>query len=206
MEELNKLLLDIKERYGLYIGKKSLDRLTTFINGYMHCMFMRDGDCPPFLPNFQEFIADRYGIQSSHHWSSIIQFHSIYEEDAFDQFYELLDEFSKTTYPQCDFLPSKWVSKEPDIFFTAPNWLYLYNFETNGEVKTKEGSFSIAVQFKYDFSEMSIFQQESPNEFTLLFSGKSSFEPERIILKVEEEHPDFNGKYKEIVFERRDVE
>ena len=92
-ENIKKLLNDMRIRPGVYFGKKSLDRLTAFLSGYMCCVHERDGGSTVYLPGFQEFVSERYNIKSAQHWSNIITFFSSTEEDAFDLFYELLDEF-----------------------------------------------------------------------------------------------------------------
>lgn len=95
MNDVDMLLQTIKKRPCLYIGKKSLDRLVTYVSGYMHRAYEAEGVHQEFLPGFQDYIAELYGIHSAHHWSSIIQFYCSYEEEAFDKFYELLDDFLK---------------------------------------------------------------------------------------------------------------
>ena len=95
-EYIKKLLEDMRKRPGVYFGKKSLDRLATFLSGYRCCVLERDGEAPSDLPGFQEFVAERYNIQSAHHWSDIIQFYCSTEEEAFDTFFELIDEFYNT--------------------------------------------------------------------------------------------------------------
>ena len=94
-ENISKLLADMKRRPGVYFGKKSLERLATFLSGYMCCVSERDGVTSEYLPGFQEFIAERYNIRSAHHWSEIIRFFCTTDEEAFDEFYKLLDEFIK---------------------------------------------------------------------------------------------------------------
>lgn len=46
-----------------------------------------------FLQGFEEWIQIQYDISSSHHWSSILNFFSSDEAEAFDLFYKHLDEF-----------------------------------------------------------------------------------------------------------------
>lgn len=92
-ENIKKLLTDIKKRPGVYFGKKTLTDLSIFLSGYMCCTFERDGGTLEYLPGFQEFIEKRYNIKIARHWSEIICFFSFTEEDAFDQFYMLLDEY-----------------------------------------------------------------------------------------------------------------
>jgi len=84
----------IKERPGLYIGKKSLILLHAYMNGYMDRQRELEGQGEGFNFEFQEYIQKRYNITSSHHWSSIITFFCTTDAEAFDRFYELLDEFN----------------------------------------------------------------------------------------------------------------
>lgn len=94
-EYINRLLRDVQKNPGIYLGKKSLERLVFFLSGYMYCMDERSESTAHYLPGFQEFIEEYYNIQSVHHWSEIIRFFCVTEEDAFDEFYRLLDEFYK---------------------------------------------------------------------------------------------------------------
>lgn len=99
---LYELLEQIKVRPEIYIGTKSLFRLRHFLDGVLHCLndmqglhLDRESDCSEFLQGFQEWIQMRYDICSDHHWSSIIIFYSYDEADAFDSFYDMLNEFLK---------------------------------------------------------------------------------------------------------------
>lgn len=92
------LLKRIREQPEAYIGRKSLDRLGTFLWGYVGCMWDHSGICEQPLPGFGEYIAEQYHVRSMHSWSAIISFYCTYEEDAFDTFYHFLDLF----YPEWD--------------------------------------------------------------------------------------------------------
>ena len=100
MNEIDELLQALREKPGLYIGRKSLKLLTAFVTGYIHCVYIREGICLKFLPGFQEFIEKKYGYYCGLGWSQIIEIYSVYEETAFDKFFELLDEF-KTVSQNC---------------------------------------------------------------------------------------------------------
>ena len=91
------LLKKIRETPGMYIGKKSLDRLAASLSGYACCMREKMGVQDPPLPGFQAYIEAHYN-QHSHSWWDIISFDSTCEEEAFDTFYRLLDLF----YPGWD--------------------------------------------------------------------------------------------------------
>jgi len=72
-----------------------LERLFAFINGYKnHNSYdVNANDC---LDGFNQYVAERYKMDTDHNWSSIIQFFYETEKDAFDEFYKLLDEFMKS--------------------------------------------------------------------------------------------------------------
>ena len=93
MDEIMKLLNDFRQNPIPIIGKKSLDKMITYVTGYIHCMHIRDGKSPGFLPGFQKFIDEYYNIDSAYHWSEIIQSFCLSDEEAFDKFFILLDEF-----------------------------------------------------------------------------------------------------------------
>lgn len=106
MKKILNLLQILKIKYGMFIGKKSLERLVAYIGGYEHCLIERgeniSGLRMGFLPGFQEYIENRYNIHTDHHWSNIIQFFCNSDEEAFDTFYKLLDEFLAENYNQVE--------------------------------------------------------------------------------------------------------
>ena len=91
MENLYDLVKRVSGFPELYLGKASLERLYAFINGYLYQNKASDDHC---LDGFTEYVAKKYGIRSDHNWSSIIQFFSSSEKEAFDIFVCLFDEFS----------------------------------------------------------------------------------------------------------------
>lgn len=93
-KKIKRLLKSMQEMPGAFFGKKSIERLAFSISGYALCLYENgelDENQP--LPGFNEFVAQRYGVKSAHDWCSIIVFYHPVEEDAFDTFYKLLDEF-----------------------------------------------------------------------------------------------------------------
>ena len=60
-------------------------------------MSVRDGVCPEGFQKFQVFVEKYYdlhqNINTNRHWSDIIKFFNQNEEEAFDEFYRLLDDF-----------------------------------------------------------------------------------------------------------------
>lgn len=94
MQRVYKLLFNIKERPIAFLGKKSLERLEFSLAGYIYGVYECEGTSLNVFQNrFNDFVAKKYQITSSHNWGSIIRFYHCGEEEAFDMFYELLDEF-----------------------------------------------------------------------------------------------------------------
>jgi hypothetical protein len=102
--EIRKLLQDIKEQPAVYFGKKTFNGIIEHIEGYRHCMYVRDGVCPEGFYEFQKFVERYYdlnnNINTNRHWSDIIKFFNPSEECAFDEFYKLLDEFIEKGVPE----------------------------------------------------------------------------------------------------------
>lgn len=91
-KEIYDLLMDIKKRPGVYLGQKSLTLLDAFLGGYIFRL-REEGNPDAELRDFQNYIANRFNIRSTHSWAHIIRFYSSSEADAFDRFYELLNDF-----------------------------------------------------------------------------------------------------------------
>ena len=97
MESLYKLLYKIKVKPALFFGVQypSLERLNEFIGGYTFRQAEIDSrPCDEYFYNgFREFVAQKYKITLSRSWRSIIDFHSVSADDAWETFYKLLDEY-----------------------------------------------------------------------------------------------------------------
>ena len=77
---------------ALFIVEKSITKYRAFMDGWI---FDKYSDIPDFyiLREFQDWIQKRYEISSTHHWSQIILFYSLNEQEAFDKFLDLWDQF-----------------------------------------------------------------------------------------------------------------
>jgi hypothetical protein len=94
MDILRNKIQTIKQRPGLYLGKKSLHLLQAYLNGYLDYYNETNEPNYFFLPEFREYIQQRYNINTpSLNWTDIIILHAESEADAFDKFFQLLDEF-----------------------------------------------------------------------------------------------------------------
>ena len=94
-DTLHELLEMIRQKPQIYIGEKSLIKLSHFLNGAGCALYLTyDDDSGDFLKGFQEWIQLKYGITSTQHWSTIIHFFSFTDAQAFDLFFKNLDEFN----------------------------------------------------------------------------------------------------------------
>jgi hypothetical protein len=100
MLDLYDLLGKIKKRSSLYLGKQSLSHLHVFLDGYSFAL--RQIGIPVTeeekkFEEFQEWIETRFNQASTQSWSRIILFYSEDESDALKRFFDLFEEFLKST-------------------------------------------------------------------------------------------------------------
>ena len=99
MSSLFPLLNKIRTKPGLYIGKSSITELRMFIVGYR---FARSElKLVPteieidFYKNFQPWVQLRLNVRTSNSWDKILLFSVINEQQAFEYFFQLLEEFQQ---------------------------------------------------------------------------------------------------------------
>ena len=111
MEQLKDLIHKISSYPELYLGKKSLDRLHVFLDGYLYGNATANDHC---LDGFTEFVAQKYRISTDHNWSSIINFFSNTEQEAFDEFIRRFEVFSSIDDKTPFLSLARWeISREP---------------------------------------------------------------------------------------------
>lgn len=83
----------VLERPVLYVGKSSIPLIKAFIAGYEggtdNCY--RDD----LYVNFTQWVANRFNIETSHDWSSIISFVAMSEQSAYEMTKELWQEYKE---------------------------------------------------------------------------------------------------------------
>lgn len=94
LDKLYNQLQQIRQNPIIHLGQKSLQLLKAYIDGYVqyHVEISDESKCF-FLPKFQEYVQQHYNISKTHSWVPLITFYSSSDANAFDNFYELLDEF-----------------------------------------------------------------------------------------------------------------
>lgn len=93
MGMIYELLCQIRQKYALYIGRKDVRRLGIFLSGYECALFDAMGFFPEFNGRFQQFVGKKLGmLHSSLHWTDML-LDGATEDEAFDKFYVLADEF-----------------------------------------------------------------------------------------------------------------
>ena len=97
MERMKLLIERIEQKYGVYIGRKSLSRLSTFLSGYECALEDLTGSRPFFNAEFQAFVEKKEGKElCTDHWSVILS-EGCSDEEAFDKFFaywkEMMSEY-----------------------------------------------------------------------------------------------------------------
>lgn len=95
MEKIYEILEQMKKRPAMYLGKKSIILLEAFINGYLDREKEIDNNYIPSFSYFANYVKEYYDNQISNSWAKIILFYSADDEEAFDIFYNILDDFKE---------------------------------------------------------------------------------------------------------------
>lgn len=93
MEQIFHLLDNIRDKYGVYIGEPSLERLSHFLSGYACALLDLTGERVVFDAAFQRFAEARFG-ENGQHWDKLIS-EGREPEKAFSLFFVLLEEFKR---------------------------------------------------------------------------------------------------------------
>jgi hypothetical protein len=97
-------LLDaIRERPGMYIGRKSLRDFWVWLWGYRFArLHMKVAPLPDEseFERFDFFVCEKYRWHDVGGWAAKIAYYHRDDADAFDEFFKLLDEFRATKPPQ----------------------------------------------------------------------------------------------------------
>ena len=94
MSSIISILRRIDEKPLLYLGKKDIGRLRFFITGYLICEEDNNqSESTEIFESFKKYFDTIYGIRSYYDYASVLrqQFNS--EEEAFDKFFELFNQF-----------------------------------------------------------------------------------------------------------------
>lgn len=97
MSDLLTIINKIKIKPGMYIGTTNVNNLFMFLVGYktarqelgiklneLEILFYRE---------FQPWLQKRLGIETVNSWAKIISFYCLNEQEAFNYFFELFEEF-----------------------------------------------------------------------------------------------------------------
>jgi hypothetical protein len=82
----------IQKKPAMYLGKRSISCLKSFLDGW----FLRnpeavtDGETMSY---FQEWIEKKYKVSTSHSWCDVILFYSLDESDALENFFQYFNEY-----------------------------------------------------------------------------------------------------------------
>lgn len=94
MNRIFSLLDRIEQRWAVYIGRKSISRLSILLGGYELALNDILNAKLNFNGEFQKFVECKFGKErlNTMHWTDILA-ENRSQEEAFDLFYVLLKEF-----------------------------------------------------------------------------------------------------------------
>ncbi|GCL40096.1 MULTISPECIES: hypothetical protein [Sphaerospermopsis] len=96
MLDLYDLIRNIQKRPAMYLGRSTISNLRTFIAGYSFArrqMQIPQTTQEQEFSNFQTWIKQKYNVAYNQTWDQIILFFSKDENSAFEEFFNLFDEF-----------------------------------------------------------------------------------------------------------------
>lgn len=97
--EIAELIGMIRRHPLMYLANHSIKEFRAFLAGFTCCKSIiskssKDSNNNDLiLSQFRDWIAEKYGVEGSHGWMSILLFFHINESHALDKFFELWDEF-----------------------------------------------------------------------------------------------------------------
>lgn len=96
-ENIYQKLMQIKKNPKKYLQEKSLSYLYSFINGYYLGDIFQDNSIFSLIDNFNfnKFVSDKFKDSSSHNFLYLILNNCFSEEEAFDLFYDLYEQYIK---------------------------------------------------------------------------------------------------------------
>lgn len=90
----NRHLKKIEEQPMLYLGSKNLSRLHYFIIGYLVCEEENGRkDSLYIFEEFKKYFSKIYGIVSYYSYADVIRSNCETDEEAFDKFFEVFNDF-----------------------------------------------------------------------------------------------------------------
>lgn len=99
MDKYTEVILKIKKegKEVEFYGKRTLKNMMIFILGYTYRRWKDNERDLEFLPEFDEFVLQYYGLKDntriSQNRMDIIDFFSLTDEESLDEFYKLLEMF-----------------------------------------------------------------------------------------------------------------
>lgn len=96
MTSVVELIREIEKRPAMYISKNYISCLKAFLEGFMMSTELSDA---PIMRDFQNWIAEKHRVTTSHSWCEIILFYNSCDESvALEKFFVLFNEFIANEY------------------------------------------------------------------------------------------------------------
>ena len=118
MEPLYSLFDKIKEKPGMYLGYASVSNLYMFLCGYEYSHEQLNIPLTEAEEEFQEFqpwLQERFDVKTSASWARIILLYAVNEEEGFNTFFELLEEFKRDRATRIKLEESQVKNRQPEF-------------------------------------------------------------------------------------------
>jgi hypothetical protein len=96
MADIYEILQRIKARPSMYLGSPSILNLKSFLIGYWYArseLKISRTEQEQDFENFQDWIQEKFNVESTQSWAKIILFYSQDEREALNNFFKWLEEF-----------------------------------------------------------------------------------------------------------------
>lgn len=130
----------IKENPKDFIDQKSFKSFGNFLHGYSYCHYENNIHDSDHWNGFQEYIEDKYNSHTTHGWFDLIDFYSDNDEEAFDNFFKIFEDFlllpKKNPYMHyvneeprpSNYELLKRIYKRPPLYLGEKSFRNLYEF------------------------------------------------------------------------------
>jgi hypothetical protein len=95
-DELDKLITLLQEKPLVFLGEKSLEKLQTYIDGFLYAFSIVNNTPISFYSGFNDWIAKKYKLPAQIGWCNIIVLFHGKGETSYNKFFELLSEYKQS--------------------------------------------------------------------------------------------------------------
>ncbi len=165
MSKLFEILQKIRNKPGMYIGSTSVSDLFHFLVGFKTALrelgIAATKEEMDFYREFQPWLQKKYHVSTSNSWAKIIMLHCANEQEGFNTFYKLLEEFQNSNKN----LEEELFNEKSQIFVNKEKISQNNKYECIYSVaSTPEEKQAFQEQFKSQNSDLTFDSCQMPND------------------------------------------